>query len=68
MKSEGKRSNHRPDNKPPHLSETYDPNYIYNKDYACEKGPSGFSRWAEPFSKVDMFGKPTVFSPRFMEE
>ena len=41
---------------------------IYNKKYAHQKGVSGFSRWMEPFSKVDMFGKPTVFSDKFMEE
>lgn len=35
------------------------------KEYARERGVSGLPRWMERLSKVDMFGRPTVFSDRF---
>jgi hypothetical protein len=35
--------------------------------YAHQSGKSGKPRWMEPFSKVDVFGKPTVFSPNFRD-
>lgn len=41
--------------------------YADQRWHAQEKGKSGSPRWMEPFSKVDMFGKPTVFSPDFMK-
>lgn|GEM_PF-564301 len=41
--------------------------YKGQRRYAQEKGLSGSPRWMELFSKVDMFGKPTVFSPNFMK-
>lgn len=42
--------------------------YARKKAYAHEIGESGRPRWMEPFSKVDMFGKSTVFDPNFMRE
>lgn len=44
-----------------------DGKYAERRRYARENGPSGSPRWMEPFAKVDMFGKPTVFSSDFMK-
>lgn len=41
------------------------PGSAWAKRYAEEEGPSGMPRWMEPFSKVDLFGNPTVFSNAF---
>lgn len=38
--------------------------YAGNRRHAREKGESGRPRWTEPFSKVDMLGRPTVFSSK----
>jgi hypothetical protein len=35
------------------------------KAYAHERGASGKPRWMERFSKVDILGRPTVFSDQF---
>ncbi len=41
--------------------------YAKDKMHANEIGESGSPKWMEPFSKADMFGKPTVFSRDFMK-
>lgn len=35
---------------------------VASKVNARLPGPSGMPRWMEPFSPVDMFGRPTVFA------
>jgi hypothetical protein len=35
------------------------------KSYAHGTGVTGSRRWMEPFAKIDMFGRPTVFSDDF---
>ena len=42
-----------------------EPGSEWAKRYADEEGPSGMPRWMEPFSKVDLFGHPSVFSDAF---
>lgn len=34
------------------------------RKWASVKGESGFPRWMEPFSPVDIFGNPTVFADK----
>ena len=47
-------------NEPP-----FEPGSPAAKAYARERGASGKPRWMERFSKVDILGRPTVFSDRF---
>jgi hypothetical protein len=35
------------------------------KQYASARGRTGMRRWMEPLSKVDVLGRPTVFSDGF---
>jgi hypothetical protein len=47
-------------NEPP-----FEPGSPAAKAYARAQGASGKPRWMERFSKVDILGRPTVFSDRF---